>query len=167
MRDRKALATVATGLAAIEELVGSAPAPADEDLRACLVGAGLAPRDAAALLVLLPLGFGRAFLQQKGVQRFGDHFRVGGEGGGSRRIRLSELPLYRAAVAVAVRAFHHGTATPHALRLLVGRSVEVRLLSKLLDAGKPLPAAPDITLGVTADPEGAFHRPPWWRRLVR
>jgi len=155
MNDHQALSIVQTALEAIESLLSASPNPTDDDLREHLRQRGLSSRDAAALVALLPIAFGRAYLQQKGVVSFVNHMRVGKD----IRIYLSDQPLYVAGVDVGVTSLHHGTATPRALQLLVNRSVEVRLLSSLIKAGKPLPEAPNIAIGLPADPEGAFIKP--------
>src|SRR5258707_13225885 len=50
--------------------------PTDDEALDALVKAGLADRDAAAMVQLLPMAFGRVLLLEMGIERFEDEFQV-------------------------------------------------------------------------------------------
>ena len=112
--------------------------PTDDEAFDSLVKAGLAEGDAAAMLQLLPLAFGRVLLLEMGVERFEDEFQVKDDRGEWVSFRLSDQPAYREGMKLALAAFYHGALPRTAFAAVATRSAEVGAASKALDAGSTI-----------------------------
>ena len=162
-KQQQALDLIQVALNALEDQPAHAE---DEDLITRLEEAGISSDDARRLVALLPVAFGRAILQQRGMAYFRDDVLVGHPGGKNSTIQLSDQPIYVAGVRVGVVSLHHGTPTPKALDMLARRSVELRLLLGGADSSGRIEAAPSTAICLYGYEEGVFAKPPWWRRKI-
>ena len=160
---QEAIDLILLALEAIEEQPEDSE---DEELLECLERRGISSADATRLLALLPVAFGRAALQQKGVVAFNDEVLVGHPGGKNTRIRLTDQPLYVAGVRVGVVHLHHGSAPPNAFYRLANSSAEVKLALAALKDGQPPEQIYGGSTVFYGYEEGIFVKPPWWRRRI-
>lgn len=151
--------------AALDALKGQPKESTDEELLACFERRGISSTDAVRLLALLPVAFGRAALQQRGVVAFPDEIVVGHPGGKNTRILLSDQPIYAAGFRIGVH-FHHVGVPPKAFFLLANRSAEVKAVLSLLQDGVPPDQVPGSSTVFYGYEEGVFVKPPWWRRRI-
>lgn len=161
MTKQEALALVYSALGTIDALAVSEGLD-DDDLVEGLEQSGISPRDAAALVSLLPLACGRAVLERQGVTGLPNHAWVG-HPKGKTKIYLTDQPIYKAAVQVAMSAVQDGTRTPRAFELLVNHSVELRMLSAAMRDGQRMDR-PNTAIAFYVQEEEVFVKPPWWRR---
>jgi hypothetical protein len=121
--------------------------PTDVEALDSLVKAGLAEGDAAAVLQLVPMAFGRVLLLEMGVTSFEDEFHVKDDKGDWVPFRLSDQPAYCEGMKLALAAFYHGALPREAFAAVATRSAEVGAASKALDAGSTIKGG---TLGAAA-----------------
>jgi hypothetical protein len=163
MKNEQALAIVQRALEALER---KSDAEDEEELMAMFRESGFDAREAAALSALLPVAFGRAALQQMGATVTRDDASVSHFDGTRSEFRLSDQPIYKAAVQIAVRTLHHGTTTPAAANKLVQWGAEYKILASLLARGEDLNTVTSSSTLFCGYDKDVFNKPPWWRRRL-
>lgn len=118
----------------------------DEAIVAALEASGVAPADAAALVALVPLAFGRILLTPLGVPLADEGVRVSRATGVDTRFAIADDPVFAEASWLAER----GTLTQAQFLAVARRSPEVKLFEQLADAGtepaKCLIGAPHLSV---------------------
>jgi len=142
----------------------------DDELIDTFCQSGFLSDDAHRLVALLPLAFGRATLQQMGFAHFRDDASVHHPDGTTSYIRLSDQPIFQAALQIAAASAHHGTPTSAAANALAHRSVELMLLVHASQSASQSGERPDPR-GLAAPmfhgfEKDVFAKPPWWRRRL-
>jgi hypothetical protein len=163
MKNEQALAVVQRALEVLERNPDSED---EEGLMAVFCEAGFEAREAAALSALLPVAFGRAALQQMGATVTRDDAYVSHFDGTRSEFRLSDQPIYKAAVQIAVRTLHHGTTTPAAANKLVRWGAEFKGLASLIARGEDLNKIGYSGTFFYGYDKDVFNKPPWWRRRL-
>ncbi len=108
-------------------ILGATAAQYDtEDLVAQLEKGGLPREEASRCVALLPIAFGRAWLFNHGWRQFDDEVSVYPAAGAPVQVRLSDHPLYRAGLHVALHAMHAGTLDETTVRAIAAMSAEVQ-----------------------------------------
>lgn len=101
-----------------------------------LAQAGLSREEATRCVTLLPIAFGRAWLFNHGWRQFHDELSLYPEAGAPVTLRLSDQPLYRAGLHVALHAMHAGTLDEETMRAIVSMSAEVQAALPALAKGE-------------------------------
>lgn len=124
--------------------------------------AGFSEDEARVTTLMLPVAFGRAFLIERGMDRFAETFRTRDENGRAVRLKYADQPAFGAAVDFALEASHHGAlARPH-FEAIAGRSAEVRIVVHHLKKGERIDPS-QIVSGVNAPPSLFTQERPWWK----
>jgi hypothetical protein len=137
-RLRRDLESTASTFAVALPILGAAAADDSDELTARLERAGLSRDDATRCVGLLPIAFGRAWLFDQGWRQFDDEVSIYRESGAPLRLRLSDQPLYRAGLHVALHALHAGTLDEGTVHAIAALSAEVQTrLPALADGATP------------------------------
>jgi len=136
-RLRRDLEAAAPTFAIALPVLGATSADYDsDDVIARLEKAGLPREEAVRCVTLLPIAFGRAVLFNRGWTHFDDTVLVAAHKGPTLELRLSDQPLYRAGLHVALHAIHAGTLDKATVLALANMSGEARLLQEAIDRGE-------------------------------
>jgi imidazoleglycerol phosphate dehydratase HisB len=143
-------------------LVGSNPKIDDDEWVTDLQKSGLTEDEACVTVAMVPFAFGRAFLIETGMTRFGDTFLAYDEHNRQVRLKFSSQPVFQEATAFALAASHHGALDRKTFLAIASRSVEVKIVLHVRDKGDDIDAS-KIASGV-ASPSSLFvAERPWWR----
>lgn len=149
-RLRRDLEAAAPIFAIALPILGATPADYESgELIGRLEAAGLPRDEAARCVALLPIAFGRAVLFHRGWRSFSDTVLVGAGKGPALELRLSDQPLYRAGLHVALHAMHAGTLDEATVYALANMSVEPQLVLQAMEKGD---TGGGMTIGLFFDP---------------
>lgn len=117
----------------------------DEGVVEAMAEVGVTGIRAELLVTLMPLAFGRVLLGRMGFDppiRFSDMALVHDERGGrTLEFRLTDEPLYLAALELADEAFETGVVPRERYEAVVARSPELAAVSQALDEGDDVSGA--------------------------
>ncbi|HVV81501.1 MAG TPA: DUF6348 family protein, partial [Kofleriaceae bacterium] len=116
----------------------------DGELRAAMEARGVDPRDAALLVALVPLAFGRVLVEGSGAELSPVARLVDAAGHPRGELVLADDPIFDEATWLAGR----GTLDREQFLAVAGRSPELRALDDLADAGEPTAGSLGVPLVV-------------------